>query len=204
MNFRVRSGSDDLPVKFEFATQKDLMRLSRWRSPKNLRDNAHIQDAIEYCRLAGKRWRSYRAARRTASSLRDVGRAIKENPRIEIVFVMVARASWHEPSPILGFCFCRRTWCHHLVVDFAAAHPNAIGLANGKVHGVGTGMLYSLAKIAADLGIKTIWGEATENSAKFYMKALGLSNVTDHFFIRGRTRVHCLQKFDLVAWHDPA
>ena len=200
MNFRVRVGSDDLPVEFVFAAQADLVRLSRWRSPKHLRDNPHVQDALEYCQLANKRWKSYRAIGRTAASFEEIRSAIQKDSRTEVVFVMLARASWHKPSPILGFCFCRRTWCHHVVLDFAAAHPNAIGPAGGEVHGVGAGMLYSLVQMANGIGVKTIWGEATENSAKFYVKTLALPNIADHFFIRGRTRQHCLQQFKLVAW----
>ena len=200
MNFRVRVGSDDLPVEFVFAAPDDLAQLSRWRSPKHLRDNPHVQDALEYCQLANKRWKSYRAIGRTAESSDEIRQAIKKDPDAEVVFVMLARAVWHQRSPILGFCFCRRTWCHHVVLDFAAAHPDAIGPAGGAVHGVGAGMLYSLVQTAKGIGVKTIWGEAIRNSAPFYVKALALPTITDHFFIRGRTRQHCLQQFNLVAW----
>ena len=200
MNFRVRVGSDDLPVEFVFAAQDDLVQLSRWRSPKHLRDNPHVQDALEYCQLANKRWKSYRAIGRTAASLEEIGRAIQKDASAEVVFVMLARAAWHKPSPILGFCFCRRTWCHHVLLDFAAAHPNAIGPAGGEVQGVGAGMLYSLVQMVSGIGVKTVWGEATKNSAKFYLKTLAVRKVADHFFIRGRTRQHCLRQFELVAW----
>jgi hypothetical protein len=196
----VRVGDNDLPVEFVFATQNDMMRLNRWRSPVKLRDNPHVLDALEYCRLANKRWKSYRAVGRTVTSLNEIRRAIQRDSRTEIVFVMLARAGWHKPSPILGFCFCRRTWCHHVVLDFAAAHPNAIGPAGGDVHGVGAGMLYSLVKMADGIGVKTIWGEATGNSAGFYTKTLALSKIADHFFIKGRSLRHCLRQFKLLAW----
>jgi len=198
--FRVRVGNDALPVEFVFAAQDALTLLSGWRSPKQLRDNPHVQDALEYRRLANKRWKSYRAIGRTAVSSDEIRHAIQRDSNTEVVFVLVARASWHTPSPILGFCFCRRTWCHHIVLDFAAAHPNAIGPAGGKVHGVGAGMLYSLVQTANNIGVTTVWGEATKNSAKFYEKTLAVQIVADHFFIRGRTRQHCLRQFQLVAW----
>lgn len=110
-------------------------------------------------------------------SLGGIGRDIQINSRTEVVFVMIARAKWHKPSPILGFCFCRRTWCHHIVLDFAAAHPNVIGPAGGEVQGVGAGRLYSLIQMANSIRVKTIWGQATENSAKFYMNLLSLPSV---------------------------
>ena len=200
IDFRVRVGSGDLPVEFIFAAQDDLTRLGRWRSPQHLADNTHVQDALEYCQLANKRWKSYQAIGRTAASSGEIKHAIQKDAHTEVVFVMMARAIWHKPSPILGFCFCRRTWCHHVILDFAAAHPNAIGPAGGEVHGVGAGMLYSLVQMASGIGVKTVWGEATKNSAKFYLKTLAVRKVADHFFIRGRTRQHCLQQFKLVAW----
>jgi hypothetical protein len=198
MKFRVRVNNDDLPVEFVFAKQNDIAQLSRWRSPTNLCDNPHVQDAIEYCRLANKRWKSYQAIGRTAASVNEMTRAIKRDAHMEIVFVMLACAKWHNPSHILGFCFCRRTWCHHIIMDFAAAHPNAIGPAGGYVRGVGAGMLYSLVKMSDGLGIKTIWGEASANSAN--AKALALQSVSDHFFIEGRAFRHCLRQFKLLAW----
>jgi hypothetical protein len=200
MNFRVQAGDKAMPVEFAVAAQDDLVRLCRWHSPRKLRENPHVQDALEYCRLANKRWRSYQSIGRTITSLEEIRRIIHRDARSEVVFIMVARAEWHEPSPILGFCFCRRTWCHHIVLDFAAAHPNAIGPAGGEVRGVGAGMLYSLVQIASGIGVKTIWGEATEHSAMFYAKALALPHVADCFFIKGRTRQHCLRQFKRVAW----
>jgi hypothetical protein len=50
-------------------------------------------------------------------------------------------------------------------------------------------------KIADELGIKTVWGETTENSAPFYQKLLGVPRVTDHFFITGQSFQHCLRGF---------
>ena len=46
-------------------------------------------------------------------------------------------------------------------------HPDAITTEGGEVRGVGTGMFYSLVKIADELGVQTVWGEATESSAPF-------------------------------------
>ena len=197
MNFRVRAGNKDLSVEFVLATQGDLNRLSHWRTTKHQRHNQHVTDALEFCRLAGKRWRTYRAANRIVTNQNELKEAHKS--RNEAVFVMIARADWHKPSPILGFCFCRKTWCHHIILDFVAVHPNAIRAAGGPVLGVGSGMLYSVIQLADTVGVKTVWGEATENSAPFYAKALALQNITDHFFITGETFLHCLRQFEFLA-----
>jgi hypothetical protein len=157
-----------------------------------------VQDALEYRSLAGKRWRSYSESRRTVSSLRSLKSAIGRQSDCEAVFILIAHARWHSPSPILGFCFCRRTWCHHIVLDFAAAHPNAIQLAGGQIGGVGSGMLYCLASLARDLDIPLIWGEATLNSVKFYQKLLNQPQLKDHFFIQGDAFDHCLRGYATV------
>jgi len=198
MRFYVIAQGQKRPVEFEFASESDLLTLRRWRAPAPLRENPHVQDSLEYSRLASKRWRSYRKADRTVTSLPRLEQIVRENSHAEIVFLMVARADWHESSPILSFCFCRRTYCHHLVIDFAANHPNAIGPAGGEVRGVGPAMFYSLVKFAHEFGIKTIWGEATENSAKFYRKIFAFRKVTDHFFVRGRAMSHGLKQYDLL------
>jgi hypothetical protein len=198
MKFKVRSAGQDLPVEFRFGSSGDFQTLARWRSKASQRNNPLVQDALEYRSLAGKRWRSYSQSRRTVSSLRSLQSIIERDDQCEAVFILMAYARWHSPSPILGFCFCRRTWCHHIIVDFAAAHPNAIQLAGGDVGGVGSGMLYCLASMAREIGVRLIWGEATLNSVKFYQRVLNEPSLTDHFFIAGEIFDRCLERYELV------
>src|SRR5438445_9166116 len=85
---------------------------------------------------------------------------------------------WPAPSGTLlhrcwDFVFAAAPGCHHIVVDLATVHPDAITVAGGEVRGVGTGMFYSLVRIADGLGVQTVWGEATENSSPFLPKAAG-------------------------------
>jgi hypothetical protein len=196
MKFNVSTPQGKRPVEFKFATNADLRLLRNWKSKASLRSNSHVQDALEYSRLASKRWRTYFKGKRIVTSVADLRNAMAQNPRAEIVFVLVAHAPWHPSSAILGFCFCRRTWANHIIIDFAAAHPNAIRAVGGQIRGVGAWMIYSLAHLARELGITLIWGEATENSAAFYQTVLNVSNVTDHFFIFGATFEHCLLQFN--------
>jgi hypothetical protein len=202
MKFRVRVKNSELPVEFDFATKDDLNFLNHWRSTRKQRGNPFVQDALEYSRHVNKGWRVYEALGRTVTTLAHLRQSFQQNQRAEVVFLMVARALWHEPSSILGFCFCRRTWCHHIILDFAASHPNAIRKAGGEVQGVGLSMLYSLVKIAEGLGVKTVWGEATENSHGFYEVALALKSVSDQFFINGNIFEHCLRQYKIVVGDD--
>lgn len=196
MRFHVRVGDKILPVEFDFGSDAEVDRLRLWKRRSGALADASVTDALEYGRYAAKRWRSYRKEGRTVQSAAGIRRAVVKQPRGEFVFVLVARAGWHYPSSSLGFCFCRRSWCHHIIVDFAAVHPNAIRRASGQVRGVGAGMFYSLVKFAEEMEVRTVWGEATENSAPFYEKLLGLARVTDHFFITGQVFQHCLREFD--------
>ncbi len=154
---------------------------------------------MEFRKLATKRWRYYFKGNEAATSLAGLKRAIRTDPSAETGFLLVAKAPWHATTPVLGCCFCRRSWCHHLIVDFLAVHPKVLAGVGGRVRGVGTGMIYSLVGLADELGIKTIWGEATKNSSPFYEKVLNLPEVTDHFFVYGATLEHCREQNRLAA-----
>jgi hypothetical protein len=130
--------------------------------------------------------------------LETLRNTVQQDNECEVAFILIAYAPWHEPSSILGFCFCRRTWCNHLLLDFAAAHPNAITPAGGHIKGVGSAMIYSLVALARELGITTVWGEATQNSVGFYRHVLGLPNILDSFFIEDQVFENCLYEFGLV------
>lgn len=197
MNFQVRVDGQPRTVEIIFGGEREVDRLRRWRSPAALADNPHIRDAIEFSRLAAKRWRYYFRTGAAAISLAQLQAAIRAQPQSEIAFMLLARATWPTRQPILGLCHCRRTWCHSIVVDFAASHPAVIGSVRRRIRGVGTGMFYSLVRLADQLGVALIWGEATVNSATFYTRSLG-QPVTDHFFIEGETKAHLRREYEAM------
>jgi hypothetical protein len=186
-------------VNLAFGKPADIPGLMRWRVPAFADEHAPIRDAIEFRKLATKRWRYYRKGNEAASSLKDLRGRIQANCFAEVGFLLVAKAAWHPSAPILGCCFCRRSWCHHLIIDFLAVHPKVLAQVGGRVRGVGTGIMYSLVRLADDLGVGTIWGEATQGSAQFYEKVLGLRRVTDHFFVQGPTLEHCRRHYKQIA-----
>ena len=198
MKFRVRDEGIQRIVEFRFANQSDLDILRLWAPNKKQANNEFVRDALEYSAHASQRWPVYQRLGRTVVSCEELQEISKRDKFSEIVFLLVSEARWHKPSPILGFCFCRRTWCHHVILDFAACHPNAIRKAGGKVNGVGSAMLYSLVKVSNDIGIKCVWGEATLNSFRFYQASLNIKRVPDYFFIRGKILKYCLEQHKLV------
>jgi hypothetical protein len=68
-----------------------------------------------------------------------------------------------------------------MVIDYVTAHP-AIACPNQgemDVRGIGTGLIYYIAKVAMQFECKRIWLEPTENSQAFYLKTFNLNVITD-------------------------
>ena len=186
------------PVHLRFGNERDLTELRRWRSPARLRANPHVRDALEYSRLASKRWAYYHRNGETATTFPQLRAAIRRDPRAEVAFMLIARATWHPAPSLLGLAYCRRSWCHRLIVDFVAVHPHVVGCLHGKIRGVGTGLFNGLIQIADRLGIAIIWGEATLNSAPFYERILGAEHIYDQFVISGENMERCRRQLGRI------
>jgi len=143
-------------------------------------------DAGEFAALAAKRWFYYTREGATVANLEALRRAIRRNERAELAFLLVASAEWSTRYKFLALAYCRRTWCHHLVLDFLAVRPS-LTFANQAIYGIGAGILFSLTNLANSLGMDTIWGEATASSASFYEKVLQIRPVKDLFIIDRET-----------------
>jgi len=182
-------------VRLAFGGREDLAMVGRWRAPVTLRGNADVRDTLEFARLAAKRWRYYQRSIPTAMSLAEFRAAVRKDAHAEVSLVLVAHGDWFQSSSVLGIAQCRRTWCHHLILEFLAVHPRIAGRLPPKVRGVGSGLLCGLAELARLLGIGLIWGEATARSAPFYAKTLGLRRIQDCFFIRSALLDRCGREF---------
>jgi hypothetical protein len=189
--FHVEVNGQVREVELTFGTDRDLAMLTRRRSLSESAENSHIRDALEFSRLAAKRWRYYRRSGLAITSVADLHRNIRRDPHGEFGMMLLAKPAWRASAPVLGFCFARRSWCHHLIVDFLGVHARVLGHARERVHGVGTGILYQLVQLADEFHIRCVWGEATVNSAGFYERALGIKPVSDHFFIEDEVMAHC-------------
>jgi hypothetical protein len=202
MRFIVSFEGGRQSVHLAFGRPMDVRALMRWRASTAGLSDAHVRDAMEFRKLATKRWRYYLKGNEAAVSLSDLKKTIRTDASAEVGFLLMAKAPWHPVAPVLGCCFCRRSWCHHLIVDFLAVHPKVLAATGGRVRGVGTGIIYSLVGLADELGIGTIWGEATKNSAPFYERVLNLPRVTDHFFVQGETMAYCRGQYHRAMTSD--
>ena len=195
MRFQVLVESEPRSVELTIGGEKDLARVNRWRAPASVAARPGVRDTMEFANLASKRWRYYRRSIATATSLHDFKSVVVRAPQVEVSLLLLVRADWYARSRILGLAQCRRTYCHHLILEFLSVHPAIVGGASPRVRGVGAGIIYSLAELAGVVGVPLIWGEATAHSAAFYAKTCRIAQVQDHFFIREKTLAHCRQQF---------
>src|SRR3954471_22701313 len=111
---------DDLPadVTLAFADHVDITSNTRWRVPtlENVVMHTRAADSREFALLAAKRWRHYRDTDSAALSLDDLRRMIAAQPQGEYCFHLKVTAGWFPAS--LGGAMVRRTWHHHLALDF--------------------------------------------------------------------------------------
>ncbi|GDY23633.1 hypothetical protein LBMAG56_49800 [Verrucomicrobiota bacterium] len=163
--FHVEAAGEFRPVEMNFATEAEVRRVRAWRKLPG------ATDAGEFAALAAKRWFYYTREGASVASLAELRAAIGRNDRAELAFLLVASAAWAKPYKFLALAYCRRTWCHHLVLDFLAVRPG-LRFSRQPISGVGSGVMATLMDLADSLGMETLWGEATANSAGFYERVL--------------------------------
>jgi hypothetical protein len=157
----------------DFANHNDVIATTRWRMPRTLVESPAMQsraaDARELAMLAAKRWRHYRTTHTIAHSLEQLRELIAANSEGEYCFHLKVTADWFPAS--LGGAMIRRTWCHHLMLDFMFVHPSISG-RKVNVRGVGLALFQSVCMIARTLKCPVVWGEATRDSSTFYHRQL--------------------------------
>ena len=174
---------DVVQAELNFASGDDIQAAKKWRVSPRLAKTPHMRhratEACELAQLAAKRWRYYRDSRTFASSFEQLRSLIAEDPHGEFSFHLKVTADWFPE--IMGAAMIRRTWCHHLMIDFLFVHPDICSRL-AAIKTVGVQILQSICLLARELGCKRVWGEATQDSAPFYQYQLG-RKVEDHFTI---------------------
>ena len=181
ITFDVLRRDEPAPVTLSFADNTDVVSTTRWRVPRELDHEGpqriRAADAREFAILAAKRWRHYRDSDTAALCQQDLETMIAAETEGEYCFHLKVTADWFGHS--LGGAMVRRTWCHHLMIDFLFVHPRISGRVE-SIKGVGIGIMQGICAIARDLHCKRVWGEATRDSASFYQRQLGRS-IEDSF-----------------------
>ncbi len=179
-NFSVAPGKT---LKYVFATRRDGKGLQSWKGAVRGKANPILLDAVELATLAFRRWREAKAKGRVANSIQEIKDFIQDNPHAEVSALVLAKAPWLRKRTLLGLCYFHRTWSNNLYIDLLTSHPLIARNLNSPVRGVGTALLYFVSCAAAEIGAKAIWGEATQNSAQFYRKVFGRSDIKDLFYL---------------------
>jgi hypothetical protein len=183
--FQIKINGEPRTANLRFATKTELRRYHHSLAPFARESSIVVREAVEFTRLAAKRWRYYSRTDEVAESFVQLHGEIRRNKRCEVAFIMVATIRHGRHDLPVGLAYCRRTWCHNLALDFLALHPCALD-QTWHVSGVGSGIVFGLVQLARALNIRRIWGEATVNSAPFYEKLLAVSPVQDLFIIETR------------------
>jgi hypothetical protein len=186
LTFYVEAAGEFRPVELSFATEAEVLGVRTWRK------NSPATDAAEFAALAAKRWYYYRREGAVVASVDQLRDAIHRNNHAELAFLLVASAYWSKRYKFLAPAYCRRTWCHHLVLDFLAVRPGVF-IEHRPIRGLGSGILATLVALAGLLGVETIWGEATASSAPFYERVLRTRPIKDIFIIRRRAMERILR-----------
>jgi hypothetical protein len=180
--FQVKARASLQTAMLRFASKAEIQRYHRSLAPFTRQASSIIREAVEFTRLAAKRWRYYATGGEAAKNLTDLQRKVRHDSTCELAFIMIATIRRVQRDVPVGLAYCRRTWCNHLALDFLALHPIAL-TERERVHGVGSGIGFGLVQLARALKIPRIWGEATVSSAPFYEKLLAVRPVEDLFII---------------------
>jgi hypothetical protein len=181
-SFQIKINGEARTANLRFATKVKLQRYHQNLSTFATKSSRAVREAVEFTRLAAKRWRYYSRIDEAAESFAGLSRKIQTETKCEVAFIMVASISQNGRDLPVGLAYCRRTWCHHLALDFLALHPRALD-PTWRMSGIGSGIVFGLVQLARALNIRRISGEATANSAPFYEKLLAVSAVQDLFTI---------------------
>ena len=196
----VRAGVIDV-AHLDFANGQDVQAVKKWSVSPRLAKQPDMryraQEACDLAQLAAKRWRYYRDSRTFATSMEHLRALIAADPQGEFSFHLKVTANWFPE--IMGAAMIRRTWCHHIMIDFLFVHPDISGRLL-PIKTVGVQILQSICLIARELGCKRVWGEATKDSAPFYQYQLR-RKVEDHFFIGNRQLHELAMELDLDPKH---
>ena len=196
--FQIKVAGLPQPATLRFVGQNELQRYHRSLAPFAQEPSTIIREAVELTRLAAKRWRYYSRLEEAADSFAALQEKIRREVKCEAAFVMVATLRHRHRDSLLGLAYCRRTWCHHLALDFLAVHPRIL-TGRPRVSGVGSGIMFGLVRLANALQIPRIWGEATVNSAAFYENLLTTRPIQDLFVIEAPAMAAIRQRQERIS-----
>lgn len=172
MRIPVRAQGGDQFVNGGLIGQAPVVTAREWRKLLSPESSGQQHDSVEFLESAVSKWKLYARRDRVATSQRQLIQMIDENPKIDVLAIFDAQASWSALGHRLGICQFRRTWSNSIAIDFLAVHPALLAPAK-PISGVGTALLCCVAQIARRIGADRIWLETTDLSVDYYAHLFG-------------------------------
>lgn len=139
--------------------------VDEWQRQLLKSSSPRANDSVEYAQQARRRWKFVREQGFAPASLSEFEDTIRREPQADLGFALSLANPMHlSNEKAFGFAFVRRTFCHHLFLEFLAASPST----EANIKGVGTQLLLTLALLARRWSAAELWGECTQVSTSFY------------------------------------
>jgi hypothetical protein len=135
-------------------------------------------DSVEFLESAFSKWRLYHERQRTAISEETLVDHIQLNQASDILGILSVEAPWASFGISIGICQFRRTWSNNVTIDFLTVHPLLLGTPRA-ISGVGTALLYCVAKLAHRIEARNVWLETTDLSVNYYSRLFGTPDTSD-------------------------
>jgi len=187
MNLPVKLNKQRQIASIVFAEGHDFSFLEKWKKQLDKDTLPARVDSVAFAHLAHSRYLSHsHEGTPYVTGTEEFKAYINDNPKKEVGCLVLLTCNWFPDSDVLGLCHFRRSWCNHIVLDYLRAHPFITAPTKNCrniVNGVGLAMLFYVTEIARQCKSKLIWGEATQNSHKFYKKVFKLPSVKDLIYV---------------------
>ena len=182
MEIRVKLNGERRTIKVVFAKPADFKFVAEWQNALGDDQSRKRKDAVEFARLAVKKFEANRESGIYANSLSDISDHVLNNPKEEVGAFVILKCDWYHGTEVVGFCHFRRSWANKIILDYLGAHPHIAKEADDETHkvrGVGKAICYYIAQVLKQENCPAVWGETTPLSAIFYAGAFELENVDD-------------------------
>lgn len=180
MKLNLRKDDPTTEVTIRYGTSDDLGFVNVWDAAVGSDQHPFRLDACLFARLAVKRYQTHRRLEKYATSIDDIADYTQDNPYAEVANFVLLEPSFPEFGQTIGVCHFRRTWCNNFVIDYLSVHPSLVRPKSSTVvKGAGSALLYFTSTVAIMTGASLLWGEATQNSCKFYRDAFRLDETKD-------------------------
>lgn len=107
--FQIKVEGSPATATLRFASRNELARYHRSLSPFAAEASTAVRDAVEFTRLAAKRWRYYARSEEAVENFAGLKREIERDGKCEIAFILVASIQQGRREVPVGLAYCRRT-----------------------------------------------------------------------------------------------